>query len=156
MTKSLPKHYVFYCCCALKYHAAANFLIGSRESFENGRGFWRMWPRMIVRTLQHCLSHSYFTCKAGPVRRRQSRRCRVALQRIRRFFCSSRPPPPAPWLSPHPRGLPQTPQHTLPKRSIYLCTLFQGCGSGSGFNWVSGSGSGFGIRIRMGKNDPQK
>jgi hypothetical protein len=47
MTKSLPKHYVFlvfYCCCALKYHAAANFLIGGRESFENGRGFWQMWP----------------------------------------------------------------------------------------------------------------
>jgi hypothetical protein len=38
MTKSLPKHY-FYCCCALKYHAAANFLIGGQESFENGRGF---------------------------------------------------------------------------------------------------------------------
>jgi len=34
MTKSLPKHYVFfvfYCCCALKYHAAAEFLIGGRE-----------------------------------------------------------------------------------------------------------------------------
>jgi hypothetical protein len=42
MTKSLPKQYVFfvfYCCCALKYHAAANFWIGSRESFENGRWF---------------------------------------------------------------------------------------------------------------------
>ncbi len=42
MTKSLPKHYVFfvfYCCCALKYHAAANFLIGGRESLKNGRGF---------------------------------------------------------------------------------------------------------------------
>jgi hypothetical protein len=48
MTKSLPKHYVlffiFYCCCALKYPAAANFLIGGRESFENGSGFWQMWP----------------------------------------------------------------------------------------------------------------
>jgi hypothetical protein len=49
MTKSLPKHYAFqffYCCCALKYHAAANFLTGGRESFENGRGlvFARMWP----------------------------------------------------------------------------------------------------------------
>ena len=37
MTKPLPKHYiffVFYCCCALKYHAAANFLIGGRESLK--------------------------------------------------------------------------------------------------------------------------
>jgi hypothetical protein len=42
MTKSLPKHYVFlafYCCCALKYHAGVNILIGGRESFENGRWF---------------------------------------------------------------------------------------------------------------------
>jgi hypothetical protein len=40
MTKSLPKHYVFfYCCCALKYHAAAKFFTGGSESFENGRGF---------------------------------------------------------------------------------------------------------------------
>jgi hypothetical protein len=31
--------FVFYCCCALKYHAAANFLIGGRESFENVCGF---------------------------------------------------------------------------------------------------------------------
>jgi hypothetical protein len=31
--------FVFYCCCALNFHAAANFLIGGRESFENGRGF---------------------------------------------------------------------------------------------------------------------
>jgi hypothetical protein len=31
--------FVFYCCCALKYHAAANFCIGGRESFENGRCF---------------------------------------------------------------------------------------------------------------------
>jgi hypothetical protein len=30
--------------CALKYHAAANILICGRESFENGRGFWRMLP----------------------------------------------------------------------------------------------------------------
>jgi hypothetical protein len=45
ITKSIPKHYVFFCyCCALKYLAAANFLIGSSESFENGRGFWRMRP----------------------------------------------------------------------------------------------------------------
>jgi hypothetical protein len=47
MTKSLPKHYVFFVvfyCYALKYQAAANFFIGGRESFENGRGFWRMWP----------------------------------------------------------------------------------------------------------------
>jgi hypothetical protein len=45
MTKSLPKHCVFfYCGCALKYHAGANFLIGGHESFENGRGFWQMWP----------------------------------------------------------------------------------------------------------------
>jgi hypothetical protein len=35
---------VFYCCCALKYHAAANILICGRESFENGCGFWRMLP----------------------------------------------------------------------------------------------------------------
>jgi hypothetical protein len=34
--------FVFYCCCALKYHAAANFLIGGRERFTNGRGFWGM------------------------------------------------------------------------------------------------------------------
>jgi hypothetical protein len=27
--------FVFFC-CALKYHAAANFFIGGRESFENG------------------------------------------------------------------------------------------------------------------------
>jgi hypothetical protein len=43
MAKSLPNHYVFcfvfYCCCAFKYHAAANFFIGGCESFENGRGF---------------------------------------------------------------------------------------------------------------------
>jgi len=62
MTKSLHKHYVFcffYCCCALKYHAAANFLIGCRESLENGRGFWRrMCPWMLVRTWQHCKSGS--------------------------------------------------------------------------------------------------
>jgi hypothetical protein len=36
--------FAFCCCCDLKYHAAANFLIGGRESFKNGRGFWRMWP----------------------------------------------------------------------------------------------------------------
>ncbi len=42
-----------HCCCALKYHAAANFFIGGRESFEKGRGFWRMWPCMLVRTWQH-------------------------------------------------------------------------------------------------------
>jgi hypothetical protein len=82
-----------------------------------------MWPRMIVRTLQHCLSHSYFTCKAGPVRRRQSRHFRVALQRIRRFFCSPRPHPPAPWLSPHPRGSPQTPPRTL-QREAYIYALY--------------------------------
>jgi hypothetical protein len=34
----------FYCCCALKYHAGENFLKGDRESLENGRGFWQMWP----------------------------------------------------------------------------------------------------------------
>jgi hypothetical protein len=35
--------------------AAANFLIGGRESFENARTFfWRMWPWMLVRTWQHC------------------------------------------------------------------------------------------------------
>ncbi len=42
MTKSFPYPYVFlffYCCCALKYHAAAKFLIGGRENCENGRGF---------------------------------------------------------------------------------------------------------------------
>jgi hypothetical protein len=52
VTKSLPKYYVFfvfYCFCALKYHAHNhNFLKGrpkgGRESFKNGRGFWRMWP----------------------------------------------------------------------------------------------------------------
>jgi hypothetical protein len=32
------QHYVFFCCCALKYHAAAKFFIGGSESFENGRG----------------------------------------------------------------------------------------------------------------------
>ncbi len=54
ITKSLHKHYVFlvfYCCCALKYHAAGNFLIGCRESLENGRGFWRrMCSWLLVRT----------------------------------------------------------------------------------------------------------
>jgi hypothetical protein len=47
MTKSLPKHYVFLvfnCCCALKYYAVAKLLLGGRISFENGRGFWQMWP----------------------------------------------------------------------------------------------------------------
>ncbi len=40
MTKSFPNHCVcFYCGCALKYHAGANFLIGGLESFESGRGF---------------------------------------------------------------------------------------------------------------------
>jgi hypothetical protein len=34
----------FYCGCALKYHAGAIFFIGGHESFENGRGFWQMWP----------------------------------------------------------------------------------------------------------------
>jgi hypothetical protein len=57
MTKSLPKHYVFFCffhcCCALKYHLAANFLIGSRESFENGRWFLANVAGMLVRTWQH-------------------------------------------------------------------------------------------------------
>ncbi len=28
--------FVFYCYCALNYHAAANFWIGGRERFENG------------------------------------------------------------------------------------------------------------------------
>ncbi len=40
----------FYCCRALKYRAAGNFLIGCREGFENGRGFWRMCSWMLVRT----------------------------------------------------------------------------------------------------------
>jgi hypothetical protein len=31
--------FVVVYCCALKYHAAANFLICGRESFENFRGF---------------------------------------------------------------------------------------------------------------------
>jgi hypothetical protein len=47
ITKSLSQtlcFFVYYCCCALKYNAAANFLIDGRESFENGRSFWRMWP----------------------------------------------------------------------------------------------------------------
>jgi hypothetical protein len=34
----------FNCCCALKYHAAAKFWIDGRESFQNGGGFWQMWP----------------------------------------------------------------------------------------------------------------
>jgi hypothetical protein len=46
--------FVYYCSCALKCHAAANFFIGGRESFEKGRGFWLMWPLMLVRTWQHC------------------------------------------------------------------------------------------------------
>jgi hypothetical protein len=29
VTKSLSKYNVFFCFCALKYHAAANFLIGA-------------------------------------------------------------------------------------------------------------------------------
>jgi hypothetical protein len=49
--------FVFYC-CALKYHAAGNLLIGGRESFENGPGFWRMWPWMLVRTWQHCTAEA--------------------------------------------------------------------------------------------------
>jgi hypothetical protein len=44
--------YFIFCCC-VKYHAA-NFLIGGCDSFENGRGFWRMWLGMLVRTWQHC------------------------------------------------------------------------------------------------------
>jgi hypothetical protein len=30
--------------CALKYHTAEKIFLGGRESFENGRGYWQMWP----------------------------------------------------------------------------------------------------------------
>jgi hypothetical protein len=39
-----PQTLFLHCSCALKFHAAANILIGGGESFENGCGFWRMWP----------------------------------------------------------------------------------------------------------------
>jgi hypothetical protein len=44
MKKSNPNHYLFcfYCCCALKYHAAANFFIGSRECLS-GPGNTVIW-----------------------------------------------------------------------------------------------------------------
>ena len=42
-----------YCCCTLKSWAVANFLMGGREKSRNGRGFWWMWPWILLRTWQH-------------------------------------------------------------------------------------------------------
>jgi len=42
MTKSLPKHYVFFVLLLLCFEisCSSKLLIGGRESFENDRGFW--------------------------------------------------------------------------------------------------------------------
>ena len=61
MTKSLPKHYVFFVLLLLCFEisCSSKLLIGGRESFENDRGFWWMWPWMLVRTWQHCESSGH-------------------------------------------------------------------------------------------------
>jgi hypothetical protein len=47
MAKSLPKQYVFVFLLLLCFKLSCSnkfFFIGGRESLENGRGFWLMWP----------------------------------------------------------------------------------------------------------------
>jgi hypothetical protein len=44
MTKSTPKHNVFLLFLCFENIMQQLIFLGGNESFENGPGFWRMWP----------------------------------------------------------------------------------------------------------------